>query len=146
MMYLCALCPSSSFRITCIDPKRPSLGSRMTSSRFRTGSKRSAACASVDHLFRSVTSDMMSWLTTEQMDGKGRIGIDLWRHGIPRTGWLEVLEFCFVRRPVRRRVRVSGSGQITKGLTESQRPVPDITSQRRSPRKETQPSLRYSTW
>lgn len=27
-----------------------------------------------------------------------------------------------------------GSGQITKGLTESQRPVPDIMSQRRSPR------------
>lgn len=114
-----------------------SLGSRMTSSRFRTGSKRSAACASVDHLFRSVTSDMMSWLTTDRdrTDGWKRSSRDrsvaTWHTKNRMVGGTRVL---FREASSTEASSSLGSGQITKGLTESQRPVPDIMSQRRSPR------------
>lgn len=107
-----------------------SLGSRMTSSRFRTGSKRSAACASLpvgheryDELAHDRTDrwkrssrdrSVATWYTKDRMVGSTRV---LFRE----TSSTEASSSL-------------GSGQITKGLTESQRPVPDIMSQRRSPR------------
>lgn len=113
-----------------------SLGSRMTSSRFRTGSKRSAACASVDHLFRSVTSDMMSWLTTKRITDRWKRSsrdrsVATWHTKHRMVGGTRVL---FREASSTEASSSLGSGQITKGLTESQRPVPDIMSQRRSPR------------
>lgn len=134
MMYLCALCPAPPLVITCIDPKRPpsDLGwlllasgrdqkdpppARQSITSSGRGHERYDELAHdrTDRWKRSSRDrSVATWHTKDRMVGGTR---DLFREASSTEASSSL-----------------GSGQITKGLTESQRPVPDIMSQRRSPR------------
>jgi hypothetical protein len=111
-----------------------SLGSRMTSSRFRTGSKRSRRLR-VSRSPLPVGHERYDELAHDRTDRWKRSSRDrsvaTWHTKDRMVGGTRLL---FRATSSTEASPSLGSGQITKGLTESQRPVPDIMSQRRSPR------------